>query len=964
MLKNIGQMRKPLFSTSYFRKVASRCQCGVVEIPQKNLSPKQKFTHTVLLPKTSFPLRVNAAKRVESDNYIYETCKFAELYQWQREHLRGPEFVLHDGPPYANGKLHMGHAINKILKDITIRQKLLQGFRIHYVPGWDCHGLPIELKAITEENEIVKSDPLEIRSKAREIVKKAINDQLEAFKAWGVMANWNECYFTLNIDYIKNQLNQFLILYNKGLIYRDLKPIFWSPSSRTALAEAELEYNPQHVSKSVILGLHIVQSPNLQVPAEAASDKIKALVWTTTPWTLPANQAVCFNPSISYCLGKIEGFDGQIYLLAEECVAAVEMKLGKQLQILKTFSGELLKNVQYCHPVNVNKQLPFLPGSHVTSEIGTGLVHTAPAHGPDDFVIALQHQIPLVNLVDENGCYTVEAGTDLEGLSVLKEGNTKVLEKLKSHIIHLENYVHSYPCDWRTKQPVIVKASYQWFIDTDALKAKALELLKDITVYPSQPQSHSALISQIEKRPYWCISRQRIWGAPIPVLYKKMDGTPVVSRALIDHYNKLLEENGADFWWVLPKEKIAPDYLLEDHGISSSDVEKGKDILDIWFDSGLSWSYVLGNEKVADMYLEGVDQYTGWFQSSLMISVGLRGKTPYKSLFVHGFAVDEKGHKMSKSIGNVIDPEEIRKGKGGKDVKKKSAFGTDTLRWWVASHASQVDNVPVSQSIMEASSAEVHKIRIVLRFLLGALSDYSSSNDSHSFRNFFSLDLWMLDKLRKFETEIFESYNLYQYKRVCKIITNFITNEVSAIYCHITKDRLYCRKKDDVYRQSCQFVIKNILETVSRGVAPVLPYLIEEVYLHYPCKAVEQFFYSKSHPKIPEHWHFPDAVSRVETALKAKAVIDKMSSCNTLQLSAIVTGSGNEFLNLKELADHNELNELLQVSHSEVMEGTSALQIKIEPTSGKLCVRCRQYTSQFEDKLCHRCEEVLKEVAL
>ncbi|PNF36001.1 Isoleucine--tRNA ligase, mitochondrial [Cryptotermes secundus] len=691
----------------------------------------KKYTNTVALPRTDFPLRLDSRKRIDRDNYVHEKCEFSTLYDWQRKHVQGPEFILHDGPPFANGKPHIGHAINKILKDIIIRQKLLQGYQIHYVPGWDCHGLPIELKALVGETNL---SAVTIRKKAEQFAREAIADQKEAFRSWGVMADWDKCYFTFDKQYVKNLLRQFHRLYEMDLVYRDVKPVFWSPSSRTALAEAELEYNPAHCSMAITVRLLMQRVPDAIcsfIPPHIAS--VFALIWTTTPWTLPVNQAVCFNPDLSYSLVSIDGHSGEMYIVASELVEMLQQKLCRRVEIVTTFPGSSLGGARYIHPCRSEQVQPFLPAAHVTTTKGTGLVHSAPAHGPEDYLVALEHSIRIECFVDEAGCYTEDAGPALQGLSVLSEGNEAVMTLMSENILHSEQLVHSYPYDWRTKQPVILRACCQWFIDTNAIKQKAIEALKTVKIFPEHggsAKSGGGLLAQLERRPYWCISRQRVWGVPLPVFYHKTSGTPILTESLINHLCYLLDEHGRDFWWTLPLDRLVPEEVLSEHAVSLDELEKGQDILDIWFDSGFSWSSVLNGQKVADLYLEGLDQFNGWFQSSLMTSVALRGQAPYRAVFVHGFAVDAEGRKMSKSQGNVVDPLDITH--GGQDKKSEPAYGIDTLRWWVACHATEHSNIPVSRNVLEASAEAVHKIRIVLRFLLGTLHDLPSDVDVNS----------------------------------------------------------------------------------------------------------------------------------------------------------------------------------------------------------------------------------------
>ncbi|BET00685.1 Isoleucyl-tRNA synthetase [Nesidiocoris tenuis] len=576
----------------------------------------KKYSHTIFLPKTKFPQRIHPGKRALLDDEIIKNNRFDELYNNQRLANKNGEFVLHDGPPYANGVPHMGHAINKVLKDIINRWHLLDGRKVHYVPGWDCHGLPIELKALTAGDSSNLS-ALDIRKKAKEFAERTVAEQKIVFRSWGVMADWDNpggCYHTFDRPYVANQLEQFYQLYRKGLVYRKLKPVYWSPAARTALAESELEYNPKHKSTAVTLRLKI-QNP----PDDWGSDgNIYALIWTTTPWTLPANQAVAYNPDVGYSL--VRGGRGDRYVVATALISSLAGLDGCVEPVLH-FKGDRLKTLKYRHPLSGTSH-SFFPGSHVTSDAGTGLVHTAPAHGHDDFLVGIDHDLPLDCIVDEEGAYTSKAGPGLKGLKVLREGNRKILELVRDDIIHKEEIVHSYPYDWRSKQPVIIRSSLQWFIDTESIKESAIESLKKVKILPTR--NVEILMQQIEQRPYWCISRQRAWGVPIPVLYK--DEEPILDRDLIEYYKGLVTSEGPDFWWKLSAGELIPEKLRSS---MPTNLRKGEDILDIWLDSGLSWSSVLPG-KTADIYLEGVDQFTGWFQSSLLTSIALQGKPPFR----------------------------------------------------------------------------------------------------------------------------------------------------------------------------------------------------------------------------------------------------------------------------------------------------------------------------------------------
>ncbi|XP_046743314.1 isoleucine--tRNA ligase, mitochondrial [Diprion similis] len=928
----------------------------------ENVNAK-KYTASILLPQTKFPSRINGKKRVEMDKYLLEKCGFSELYSWQRSNLCEPDFVLHDGPPYANGNLHMGHAINKILKDITIRSKIIRGQRVHFVPGWDCHGLPIEMKALIslKENER-KLTPVEIRQKAQKYANETILKQRDVFMSWGIMADWKEsgCYFTHHTSYVTNQLRQFITLYEKDLVNRDFKPVYWSPSSRTALAESELEYNAQHISKTATIRLLLdVLPPALE---SLKGRPVYALTWTTTPWTLVANQAIAFAEDVKYCAA--EDSEMNFYIVAENLLNEIQEKIGV-LKPLITITGTELRGGRYVQPLT-GLSSPFVPGSHVTTEKGTGLVHIAPGHGMDDFLIGLANKLPVLSFVDENGCYTADAGSDFVGLHVLNEGGKAILNKIQSNVVHTENYQHSYPYDWRTKTPVIVRASKQWFIKTNALKQQALDSLQNVSVYPASNSTSSinGLTQQVKMRPYWCISRQRVWGTPIPVLYYRDSGDIITNRDWIERLCHLMGKYGLDCWWELPIEKLAGKKLLRELEVDASELERGQDILDIWFDSGISWSTVLPDGK-ADLYLEGIDQFTGWFQSSLLTSIALQGAAPYKSLFAHGFAVDDKGHKMSKSLGNVIDPEEVTQ--GGEDLKKKPAYGVDTLRWWVASHGTQHTLVPVTEKLLKGSAESVQKLRLIFRFLLGALHPYPC--DTPIEPEYHYLDKYLLHQLYHYDKRIETLYSNYEYHNACKVITHFVANTVSALYCHLVKDRLYCNSINSSHRAGAVDIISEILAVLTRSLAPILPHLAEEVWLHHPDNLASVPLFHSAH-KLPTDWDQPSIAKMIESALNIKAAVTRLATINTWELAATITLNPAEYsviraLQKDESSETSQLCELFQLSAITLTEkdGIQDAVIDLKPIRKSLCARCYRYPEPQPGKLCARCDDILSHLS-
>ncbi|KAM7356031.1 isoleucyl-tRNA synthetase, mitochondrial [Cochliomyia hominivorax] len=922
-----------------------------------------KYTNTINLPKTKFPARLTATKRQEIENKLIAEA-FAQAYRYQDENLKEPSYILHDGPPYANGDLHMGHAVNKILKDITIRHRVVKGQKIHFIPGWDCHGLPIELKALALSNN--EKFPNIIRSKSRKFALDAIERQKAEFQSWGILSDWNNkenLYFTFNPDFICNQLQLFMDFYEKGLVYRELKPVFWSPSSGTALAEAELEYDNNFVSPSIYIRLVVTTlPPSIHLEKQ---QKLYAIIWTTTPWTLPSNQAICFNPNFKYSLVEISSetsglaSTNDLYLIASNLIEDFVNNTKIHCTVKQTIEGTELLHCTYEHPINENeKLLPFLDASHVQDTKGTGLVHTAPAHGPDDFVICLSKKISVKSLVNEKGEYNTDAPEYLIGKSVLKEGNDLVLEHLKNNVLYSDTLTHSYPLDWRTKQPVIIRASEQWFINTSELKEKAVSEIENIEVYPrvNAEASKNALKTQVMKRPYWCISRQRVWGVPIPVFYDKKTKKVVCNEMIIKSIcNLVTKEGNIDFWWSKPIEELLPENLLEELDINVNDLEKGMDIFDIWFDSGSTWSHVLKEKQIADLYLEGYDQFTGWFQSSLLTSVGARNCSPYKALFVHGFTVDEKGHKMSKSLGNVISPTDIR-----------IRYGVDVLRWWVASHGTQHMAITVSDKLLQQSAENLSKVRSTLRYMNGVVGERNiSSNCSPLEKQASYLNRYLLHKLYDFDNEVFSLYNIYEYNRVVANIQNFITNQISAIYVHLIKDRLYCGAPNDI--EDVRSTLEKCYFVLCKSLWPIAPFLVEESWSYYHASSP---FYQ--HKIITDSsWRNSFVEDVVDTALNVKRIINQKSTeKNSWLLSVTIKCNENNFDLLSQLQrsigqsiTDSELCEILQVGSVTLNKSSklsSDFKIEINKIGNLLCPRCRRYVVLHENDTCSRCNAVLE----
>ncbi|XP_067644462.1 isoleucine--tRNA ligase, mitochondrial isoform X1 [Eurosta solidaginis] len=927
--------------------------------------PPITFTNTINLPKTKFANRLSAAKRLETEHRLVEGI-FSEAYSYQETHNNEPAFVLHDGPPYANGDLHMGHAVNKILKDITIRRYVTLGQKVHYIPGWDCHGLPIELKATTcnknNEENTQNQNALSIRKKSRDFALKAIQRQKDEFRSWGILSDWlseENTYLTMRSDFIVNQLKMFLDFYERGLVYRDLKPVYWSPSSRSALAEAELEYDTNFVSPSVYVRFLLTNTPCTS--KEYPNTSVYALVWTTTPWTLPSNQGICYNSSLEYSLVTLHNSsDKSSYLIATSLLQNFSDITGCTYEVLETLRGTELSNCTYQHPFNEDQRsLPFYNAAHVQETKGTGLVHTAPAHGPEDFLIGLENKLPVICLVDEEGVFSSDAPSLLRGKAVLGEGNQLVLQAIKKDVIHSGKLIHSYPIDWRTKQPVIIRASAQWFMNTEVLKERAIEEISNIKVYPriQADASRKTLMSQVQRRPYWCISRQRVWGVPIPVFYERSTKKIFLNKTAIEHICKLIENEGnIDFWWSKNVEELLPAAIMDQLNMRSDDLEKSVDIFDIWFDSGSTWSSVLKDEKVADVYLEGYDQFSGWFQSSLLTSIAARDKAPYKSIFVHGFAVDDKGRKMSKSLGNVISPNDV--------IKK---YGVDVLRWWVASHGAQNMSITVSEKLMQQSADSVSKVRAILRYLNGVVGEKKEEDNINvPEKEKLCLNSYLLNALITYDNEITQLYNACEYNRVVTTVQNFVTNQISAIYVHTIKDRLYCG--DDADLKNIRLTLLNCYKILCKTLWPLTPFLVEESWGFYDAKSA---FHQQKIASNPV-WKDTVAERAINVALEVKRLINQQAG-NTYTFNLAVEILYNESSEKMQLlrtlqkgepniiVSDSELCELLQVQSVTLRPSNSSdmINVKVEKLNLKLCARCRRFAVDSVDCVCTRCVHIL-----
>lgn len=768
-----------------------------------------EYKDTLLMPKTDFPMRGNLPNR---EPQIQEQWEEMNIYQKVQERTKGrPLFVLHDGPPYANGDIHMGHALNKIIKDMIVRFKSMNGYCAPYVPGWDTHGLPIET-ALTKNKKVNRKamSVADFRKLCEEYAYEQINNQREQFKRLGVRGDWENPYITLKPEYEAQQIKVFGEMAKKGYIYKGLKPVYWSPSSESALAEAEIEYQDKR-SPSIYVAFPVKDGKGVLEGDE------KIIIWTTTPWTIPANLGISVHPDLEYSVVSV---DNNKYVVASALLEAVTKEIEwENVSVVKTFKGRELENVVASHPIYGRDSLVML-GEHVTTDAGTGCVHTAPGHGEDDFIVGQKYGIGVLCPVDEKGYMTAEA-EGFEGL-FYDEANKPITEKLNEvgALLKLAFITHSYPHDWRTKKPTIFRATAQWFASIKDFRNELMDAVKETKWVPAWGETR--LYNMVRDRGDWCISRQRAWGVPIPVFYGE-NGEPIITDETINHVSNLFREYGSNVWFEREPKDLLPDGFT--HESSPNGIfTKEDDIMDVWFDSGSSHQAVLLEredlQRPADLYLEGSDQYRGWFNSSLSTAVAVTGKAPYKGVLSHGFALDGDGRKMSKSLGNVVVPEKVMK-----------QLGADILRLWVASVDYQAD-VRVSDAILKQVAEVYRKIRNTFRFLLGNLSDFNPETDAIPVNELREVDRYILVKLNKLIDKVKTSYENYEFAGVYHSVHNFCTIELSSFYLDFAKDILYIEAADQHDRRSIQTVLYEALLSLTKLVTPILPHTADEVWKH------------------------------------------------------------------------------------------------------------------------------------
>jgi isoleucyl-tRNA synthetase len=914
------------------------------------------YKETLLMPKTDFPMRGNLPNR-EPD--IQKEWEEKNIYEKGLERTKGrPPFILHDGPPYANGDIHIGHAENKILKDIITRFKSMTGHYAPYVPGWDTHGLPVE-QALTKKGKVdrKKLSIAEFRRLCAEYALQQLNRQREQFKRLGVRGDWDNPYITLTKEYEAQQIKVFGEMAKKDYIYKDKKSVYWSPSSESALAEAEIEYQDKR-SPSIYVAFPVKKGKSILDGDE------KIVIWTTTPWTIPANTGIALHPEIEYSVVEV---NDEKYVVASELVKNLTEEFEwNQPTVTKTFKGNELEYAVARHPFYDRDSLIIL-GDHVTLDAGTGCVHTAPGHGVDDFVIGKRYNLDILCPVDEKGVMT-EGAPGFEG-QFYDKANKPITEKLQEvgALLKLNFMTHSYPHDWRTKKPVIFRATKQWFASIKDIREDLLEAIRDVKWHPSWGEVR--IHNMVKDREDWCISRQRAWGVPIPVFYGE-DGEPIITDETVDRVSELFREHGSNIWFEWEAKDLLPEGYTSEHS-PNGEFSKEVDIMDVWFDSGSSHQAVLVEradlQRPADLYLEGSDQYRGWFNSSLSTSVAVTGKAPYKEVLSHGFTLDGNGRKMSKSVGNVIDP-----------IKVMKQLGADIIRLWVASVDYQAD-ARVSNDILKQVAEVYRKIRNTLRFILGNLHDFDLQKDAVSVENMPEVDRYMLVKLGKLTEQIKQGYNDYQFLTVYNKVHNFCTIELSSFYMDVAKDTLYTKPQDDPKRRAIQTVLYETLVALTKLVTPIIPHTAYEVWKYIPGDREESVeLTDMPEPKklsdadtLEEKWdRFMDVrdgvLKALENARNEKVIGKSLQAAVTLYPDK-ETGA--------LLSDIDDLDKLFIVSDVAIggkkedapaeAKSYQGCAISVTPAKGETCDRCWVVSPTVgqdaeHPKLCNECAATVK----
>ena len=932
---------------------------------------KKEFKDTLNLPKTTLEMRANATKKEP------ETQKFWEEHQMYKKMTENRDkanaFILHDGPPYLSSeKIHVGTALNKILKDILIKYKSQRGYYAPYVPGYDGHGLPIENKVVKNiEGGRNAVTPAELRQKCREYAHNSLKGQESEFKRLGVLGNWEHPYLTIDGEYEAEQVRVFGEMYKKGYIEKGLKPVYWCASCETALAEAEVEY-ADHTSTSIYVRFKFddesVNTLKSKFDFLNTDKDMYAVIWTTTPWTIPSNLAISVHPRFEYTFFE---YNNDVYYAATGLLANflkdVDWK-EEDIKVLGTCKGQDLENLTPVHPL-YDRKSPILCGEHVTLDAGTGSVHTAPGHGLEDYEVCCKYKIDVYSPLDSKGVWTEEAG-DLAGIPYYK-GNTIVIDKLKDcgALLASADIQHSYPHCWRCKHPVIYRATPQWFVKVDKFRDEALKAIKGVKFIPASGEAR--ISNMVEGRTDWCISRQRAWGVPIPVFYCEDCGEVIVTDETIEHVAKMFEKESSDAWVKYSEKELMPEgFVCPKCG--KTHFCKEKDIMDVWFDSGVSWRAVVEkrsdelNHTPVDMYLEGSDQHRGWFQSSLLTSVATQGKAPYKQVLTHGFVFGEDGRKMSKSLGNYIRPDDIIKN-----------YGADILRLWAAS-VDYRNDIKIGDNIVKQLAEIFKKTRNTARFLMGNLFDFEPEKDYVDYKDLKDLDKFALHKLYQLIENVTEAFEGYEFYKYFQCLQNFAAVDLSSFYLDIVKDRLYTSGKKSLSRRACQTVMYEILQALVRIIMPVMPHQAEDIWQNVPenQKGGLESILLSSWPEMKSEWNNPELEQEFAKILKTRVIVTKAIEPlradkkvgSSLEVAVYVKDEENKKL-LKSCED--ELCNIFITSQAVVADEKPAdvlneytedgCTVWVTKAHGEKCCRCWKYRELNEDGICPDCEEAINE---
>ncbi len=914
---------------------------------------------TLNLGKTKFPMRGHLPEKEGQREQLWEENKVYE--QRQKLNEGKPTFVLHDGPPYANGNIHIGHAMNKISKDFIVRYKSMTGYRSPYVPGWDTHGLPIEHQLTKSGYDRKKMTTSEFRDLCRNYAMEQVHKQMDGFKRLGVSADWDHPYLTLDKEFEAAQIKVFGEFAKKGLLYQAKKPVYWSWSSESALAEAEVEYHDV-VAKTAFFAEQVKDGKNL------LDNDTYLVVWTTTPWTIPASEAVAVNPTFEYSVVKPSN-DDRKFVVASSRLSEIAEKLGwESYDVLKTLKGQDMERMTTLHPY-LDRELLVGVADYVTDDTGTGLVHTAPGYGDDDYHFGKKYDLPILAPMNDQGVLTKENGPEFDGVFYQKADDISLkLLKDRNALLLEEPLKHSYPFDWRTKQPIVFRATDQWFVSIDQMRDEILKAVDEVQYFPEWGKVR--LRNMLKDRGDWVISRQRVWGVPLPIFYAE-DGTPIMTEETINHVADLFREYGSNVWFDRDAKDLLPDGFTSSHSPNGK-FTKETDIMDVWFDSGSSHQGVLNERSYltypADLYLEGSDQYRGWFNSSMITSVVVSGHAPYKSVLSQGFTLDKKGKKMSKSLGNVIDPAKV--------VKQ---MGAEIIRLWVMSADTSAD-VRVSMGTFQQISEAYRKLRNTLRFLLANTSDFDADENTVSYDKLTSVDQYMLVKFNHFLAQMRKDFDQYDFLDGYKLMINFVNNDLSAFYMNVAKDVLYIQPANSLERRSMQTVFYEILVGLVKLLTPILPHTTEEVweYMNEPEKFVQlteipdPLSYDNEDELLAEWNQFMEIRSHVLKVLE--------EARNEKLIGRSLEARADLYLKPSQKAVLDSLNYdvalLLGVSDLEIHDASETPDdaeqfndgsaVKVEQAAGEVCARCRMTKEDVGSddaypQLCARCAKIVRE---